>query len=175
MIQAALLTALTIGLWATGVLPEYLTALLFFALAMVFGVAPAATVFAGFASTAFWLVLSGFVLGIAIRKTGLADRVARALTARLSGSDRPATVRVPPPDRRPAKSRSTADRSAIRHRLVPAALDRPSPVSGSIPTNRHDRLDRTRNPAEGESTPRTVATNRAGPPGQYAIRSMDAA
>jgi hypothetical protein len=30
--------------------------------------------FGGFASSAFWLVFSGFVLGIAIRKTGLADR-----------------------------------------------------------------------------------------------------
>jgi len=86
MIAAALLTALTVGLWATGALPEYLTALIFFALAMMFGIAPAATVFSGFASSAFWLVLSGFVLGIAIRKTGLADRVARALTAHLSGS-----------------------------------------------------------------------------------------
>ena len=86
MIPAALLTMLTIGLWATGALPEYLTALIFFALAMIFGIAPAGTVFAGFASSAFWLVLSGYVLGIAIRDTGLADRAARALTARLSGS-----------------------------------------------------------------------------------------
>lgn len=86
ILLAAALTALTVGLWATGALPEYLTALVFFTLAMISGVAPAATIFAGFASAAFWLVLSGFVLGIAIRKTGLADRAARALTARLSGS-----------------------------------------------------------------------------------------
>jgi len=86
ILVAALLTALTIGLWATGWLPEYLTAMIYFTLAMMSGVAPAATIFAGFASSAFWLVLSGFVLGIAIRKTGLADRVARALTAKLSGS-----------------------------------------------------------------------------------------
>jgi len=36
MIPAALLTTLTIGLWASGFLPEYLTALIFFALAMIF-------------------------------------------------------------------------------------------------------------------------------------------
>jgi di/tricarboxylate transporter len=37
-------------------------------------------IFGGFASSAFWLVFSGFVLGVAIRKTGLADRPrARAL------------------------------------------------------------------------------------------------
>jgi di/tricarboxylate transporter len=86
LVPAALLTTLTIGLWATGWLAEYLTALIFFALATIFGVAAPATVFAGFASSAFWLVLSGYVIGIAIRKTGLADRAARALTARLSGS-----------------------------------------------------------------------------------------
>jgi di/tricarboxylate transporter len=86
LIAAALLTALTIGLWATGWLPEYLTALIFFALAMIAGVAPAPTIFAGFASSAFWLVLSGYVIGIAVRNTGLADRVARSVTARLSGS-----------------------------------------------------------------------------------------
>ncbi len=86
MLTAALLTVFAIGLWATGWLPEYLTALSFFALAMIVGVAPPAVIFAGFASSAFWLILSGYVLGIAIRKTGLADRAARALTARLSGS-----------------------------------------------------------------------------------------
>ncbi len=53
---------------------------------MIFGIAPASTVFVGFASSAFWLMTSGYVLGIAIRKTGLADRAARAITQRLSGS-----------------------------------------------------------------------------------------
>ena len=48
--------------------------------------APPATVFAGFASGAFWLMLSGYVLGIAIRKTGLAGRAASAITGRISGS-----------------------------------------------------------------------------------------
>ena len=42
--------------------------------------------FGGFASSAFWLVFSGFVLGVAIRKTGLADRAARALSAKLTDS-----------------------------------------------------------------------------------------
>ncbi|MGY2050833.1 SLC13 family permease [Methylobacterium sp. JK268] len=76
----------TILLWATARLPEYLTALLFFAAAMGLRAAPAEAVFAGFQSAAFWLVLSGFVIGAAIRKVGLADRVARALGPRLSGS-----------------------------------------------------------------------------------------
>ena len=40
----------------------------------------------GFASSAFWLVLSGFVLGTAIRSTGLADRLANRLLPHLAGS-----------------------------------------------------------------------------------------
>ncbi len=80
------LTIVTIGLWSTARLPEYLTALLFFTAAMVLHVAPANVVFSGFLSSAFWLVVSGFVLGVAIRKVGLADRIAHALSIRLIGS-----------------------------------------------------------------------------------------
>lgn len=80
------IVALTIGLWATRWLPEYLTGLLFFALATVAGVAAPTTIFSGFASSAFWLVLSGFVLGAAISKTGLAERVARLMAIHLRGS-----------------------------------------------------------------------------------------
>lgn len=86
LIVPAILTIVTIGLWASARLPEYLTALIFFAAAMILHVVPAASVFSGFASSAFWLVLSGFVLGVAIRKVGLADRVAQAMIARLAGS-----------------------------------------------------------------------------------------
>jgi anion transporter len=80
------IAAATVGLWATARLPEYLTALLFFAAAMMLHIAPAEVVFSGFSSSAFWLVLSGFVLGAAIRKVGLADRLARALSTNLVGS-----------------------------------------------------------------------------------------
>ena len=72
----SLVVGITILLWATSLLPEFITALLFFAVAMVAKIAPADVIFGGFASSAFWLVFSGFVLGIAIRKTGLADRAA---------------------------------------------------------------------------------------------------
>ena len=60
--------AVAILLWATNALPEYLTALLFFAALTIFRSAPPSVVFAGFESAAFWLVLSGFVLGAAIKK-----------------------------------------------------------------------------------------------------------
>jgi di/tricarboxylate transporter len=72
--------------WATSALPEYLTALLLFAAVAVFRSAPADVLFSGFQSEAFWLVLGGFVLGAAIRKVGLADRIARVLANSLNGS-----------------------------------------------------------------------------------------
>lgn len=82
----SLIIGITIVLWAASLLPEFITALLFFATAMVSKIAPADVIFGGFASSAFWLVFSGFVLGVAIRKTGLADRAARAISARLTDS-----------------------------------------------------------------------------------------
>lgn len=86
LIIVAGLVAVTILLWATRRLPEYLTALLFFAVAMILHVAPASLIFSGFTSAAFWLVISGYVIGIAIRKTGLASRFARVLAVHLSRS-----------------------------------------------------------------------------------------
>ena len=85
-VYPSLVVGITILLWATSLLPEFITALLFFAVAMVAKIAPPDVIFGGFASSAFWLVFSGFVLGIAIRKTGLADRAARALSSRLTDS-----------------------------------------------------------------------------------------
>jgi Di- and tricarboxylate transporters len=82
----SLIVGVTIVLWATSLLPEFITALLFFTVAMAAKIAPPEVIFGGFASSAFWLVFSGFVLGIAIRKTGLAERAARALSARLTDS-----------------------------------------------------------------------------------------
>lgn len=78
---AALMVA-TIGLWASGVVSEALASLLFFLAAMLFAVAPATAVFAGFGASAFWLIFAGLVLGLAIRHTGLGERLAGALLAR---------------------------------------------------------------------------------------------
>lgn len=78
--------AIAILLWATSALPEYLTALLFFAAVSIFHAAPAGVLFSGFQSDAFWLVLGGFVLGTAIKKVGLADRIAIMLAGSLTGS-----------------------------------------------------------------------------------------
>jgi di/tricarboxylate transporter len=82
----ALLLVLCMGLWASGLIAEIITAMLFFAGAMLFHLAPPATVFSGFASSAFWLVLSGMVVGLAMTRSGLGDRLARSLSGHLSTS-----------------------------------------------------------------------------------------
>jgi len=85
-IRGGALVLVTIAVFATGVLPEALTALAFFALAMLLSVAPTSVVFAGFTSTAFWLVFSGLVIGVAVDRTGLGVRLADTIIRRL-GSD----------------------------------------------------------------------------------------
>ncbi len=74
--KAAPLALIAIALWATAAIPEFVTALIFFLLAMLFAVAPAPVVFSGFASTAFWLVFAGLVIGVAVQRTGLGARIA---------------------------------------------------------------------------------------------------
>ncbi len=86
IVATALLLVLCMGLWATALLPEIVTALAFFGLAMLFKLAPAETVFSGFASQAFWLVLAGMIVGQGMTRTGLGARMARVLAQRLSGS-----------------------------------------------------------------------------------------
>lgn len=78
-VKSAAVVLLAIGLWVTGWLPEWLTGLIFFTLCMVGRVAPAGVVFAGFTSSATWLVFSGAVIGAAIMHTGLGDRLAGRL------------------------------------------------------------------------------------------------
>lgn len=71
------LLVLVMGLWATGLLPEALTALLFFVLAVLLEVAKPEVIFSGFASSTLWLVLGGLVIAEAVRMTGLGERIAR--------------------------------------------------------------------------------------------------
>lgn len=71
------LLVLVMGLWATGVLPESLTALLFFALAVLLEVAKPEVIFSGFTSGTLWLVLGGLVIAESVRMTGLGERIAR--------------------------------------------------------------------------------------------------
>ncbi|MBI2225387.1 MAG: anion permease [Betaproteobacteria bacterium] len=86
--HAAALLVFTVGLWASGTLPEHITGFLFFLLAMVLAVAPPAIVFSGFASATLWLVLGGLILAQAVYRTGLAQRIAGALFDRYTRSYR---------------------------------------------------------------------------------------
>lgn len=83
---AAALTIFAIGFWAVGALPEYLTAVSFFLLAMIFKVAPAAVVFSGFSAGALWLVFGGLIIAAGVQRTGLGRRIAELLVSRLSSS-----------------------------------------------------------------------------------------
>ena len=65
----------TLVLWGTGVVPGYLASLIFFAVLLVLDLAPPDLVFAGFQSTAVWLIVSGFVIGAAISVSGPIKRV----------------------------------------------------------------------------------------------------
>lgn len=69
--------------WATGVLPQHITALLLFLTAVVLGIAPADVVFSGFHASATWLVFGGFIISVAAQQSGLAARIVRVLLTRL--------------------------------------------------------------------------------------------
>ena len=84
--HVAALTVFSIGFWATGAWPEHVTAVAFFVGAMLLGVASPTVVFSGFASSALWLVFAGLVFGVAIKRTGLGERLARSLVGRIGHS-----------------------------------------------------------------------------------------
>ncbi|NNM74452.1 SLC13 family permease [Enterovirga aerilata] len=86
MMVAGVIAAATLFLWASALVPEIVATLGFFAAATLAKLAPPATIFSGFASSAFWLVLSGLVVGAAMTRTGLGARMARGLARPLSGS-----------------------------------------------------------------------------------------
>lgn len=85
-LYSALLIIGGMVLFATGALPEFVSALVVLVLAMLLAVAPAEVVFSGLTSTACWLVVSGLVMGIAIKETGLAKRIADRVSAYFDSS-----------------------------------------------------------------------------------------
>lgn len=84
--RALALAIAAIGLWATGVIPEPITAVLFFTMAMLLKAAPASVVFAGFESAALWLIFGGLVMGVAVKTTGLGERIATRLGRAFGGT-----------------------------------------------------------------------------------------
>lgn len=92
--RAAALVLFTVGLWAAGALPEHVTGLLFFSLAMILAIAPAHVVFSGFASATLWLVLGGLILAEGVNRTGLARRLAGVVFDRYTGSYRQLVIAI---------------------------------------------------------------------------------
>jgi len=86
--RAAILVGFTIGCWALGIFKEPVATLLFFLLSMLFSVAPATTLFGGFASSAWWLVFGGAITGVAVRTSGLAQRASDLLLSVKGGAYR---------------------------------------------------------------------------------------
>ncbi|WP_205520517.1 SLC13 family permease [Tropicibacter sp. Alg240-R139] len=71
----------TLGLWITGVVPEFFTSLLFLFLSSLLAIAPPDVVFSGFYSSALWLIFGGLVLGHAVTQSGLGDWLVHRLAA----------------------------------------------------------------------------------------------
>ena len=93
-VAAIALTVFTIGMMATAALPEFIYASLFFAVALIFEIAPIEAVFSGFQSDAFWLVAGGVILGLAADKTGLGTVVAQVFLSRMENSLPSALIRL---------------------------------------------------------------------------------
>ena len=79
MMRTGAVVALTIGLFATAVVPVVVAVLIFFFVAVVAAVAPREVIFSGFTSGAVWLVFGGLIIGVAMRDTGLGARIAGTL------------------------------------------------------------------------------------------------
>jgi di/tricarboxylate transporter len=86
VLRAAGLTIFAIGLWAAGTFPPGITAIAFFALAILSRAQPPAVVFSGFDSSALWMVFGGMVMGVCVTHTGLGERIAKSLARGMSSS-----------------------------------------------------------------------------------------
>jgi di/tricarboxylate transporter len=84
--QSAAVILITLTFWSTGILPPFLTGLIFYALSVIFNLIDANTLFSGFGSTAVWLIISGFVIGSAIAASGLSGKLAGVLSPHLAVS-----------------------------------------------------------------------------------------
>lgn len=81
---SAAVVLITLACWSTSVIPPFLAGLIFFALSAIFHLVEPATLFSGFASTAVWLIIAGFILGSAISSSGLDNRLASIIAPHLT-------------------------------------------------------------------------------------------
>ena len=79
MMRVAAVVLIAVALWATSVLPEYFTAIIFFFLAMILTDAGAPTVFSGFHSAAVWMIFGGLIIGASVQETGFGKTLASCL------------------------------------------------------------------------------------------------
>jgi len=86
LLQAAILTAFTVGCWVVGWTSEHVTAVVFFTLATVFAISPPNVIFSGFTSTALALVLGALLLGIAAERSGFGQWLAAGFVRRIGNS-----------------------------------------------------------------------------------------
>ena len=77
---------LTIIIFVSGIIMEYLAVLIFFTIITICQVAPPAVTFSGFASEGFWLIFAGVVLGASIKQSGLGTRISSLLMRFCKGS-----------------------------------------------------------------------------------------
>ena len=86
VMRAAGVVVIAVSLFATAAIPEFLGALIFFFLCVIFTIAPPDVIFSGFFSGAVWLVLGGLIIGIGIEVSGLGARLAGTLERVFGGS-----------------------------------------------------------------------------------------
>lgn len=90
--QIAAISALAVALFATRLLPEVVTALGCFLAFIAISAAPTEVIFSGFASSGFWLLFAGLVIGTAITATGLGMQVALRIFQHTGDSYRKAAL-----------------------------------------------------------------------------------
>ncbi|ROU04257.1 SLC13 family permease [Histidinibacterium lentulum] len=86
MIRVAAVSAASILLFATRVLPEAVTAAATFLGFIALAAAPPEVIFSGFATGGFWLLFGGLVIGTAVTETGLGRQVADRIHRRTGAS-----------------------------------------------------------------------------------------
>ena len=92
LLRVGAISALAVALFATRLLPEVVTALGTFLAFIAIGAAPNEVIFSGFASSGFWLLVAGLVIGTAITATGLGMQVALRIFQRTGDSYVKATL-----------------------------------------------------------------------------------
>ena len=81
---SAAVVVITLAFWSTSLLPPFLTGLIFFALVATFQLIDTNILFSGFASTAVWLIIAGFIIGSAISSSGLDKKLASIIAPHLT-------------------------------------------------------------------------------------------